>query len=378
MKRIALISIKVLLLALFLQNIGFYSFIANHKQEIAPPRKADNGQADIQYLNRKLARAEKLSRHYGPEEYFADLTEIRIRQKNNDLDYNAKLQADNVIGDLLSVFDRNLKSVRRYSTDNEYQNYLVRVTIAQKKHINLVDPEIQRQEEISRVERQQPGYWSNLIVSVLSWLAHCYSLNFPLALVLLWLWWYQEKEKLSINNPLSFLICLILYPIVLVRVWSRSLKYGARIFALGIEFKRRQVNLFSMISDDEWSLLKKYAHSEFKISAYRQHFENLGLVRQHALLPAMIVIIIFMFAPKLSIASYTETPASQHTCSYQIKAPPSITLDDSNSIIANLCGTLVSVEEVFIPLLTAITFIAATPKHCSGFATNPDPVPLFG
>jgi len=377
MKKIVLISIKVLLLALFLQNIGFYSFIANHKQEIPPPMKADNGRADMKYLNEKVARAEKMNRNYGPEAYFADLTEITLKEKRNDFDRFAILQKTNAVQNLLAVFDRNVKYYRRSVTDSEYNQYMERLSLAQEKFEEITNPGFNQQENIAKVKRQQPGYWSNLIVSVLSWLAHCYSLNFPLAFVLLWLWWYQEKEKLSINNPLSFLICLILYPVVLIRVWSRSLKYGARMFALGIEFKRRQANLFSMISEDEWSLIKKYARSEFKVSAYRQSFENIGLVRRHALLPAMMVIIIFMLMPKLSSAGITQFPVNHHTCTYQIKAPPEISPDGSSLVIANLFGTLVQTEEVFIPLLTVLISITATPKHCSGFTSNPDPVPLF-
>lgn len=377
MKSVVIISIKVLLLALFLQNIGFYSFIANRKQETPPPMKVDNGRADMFYLNQKVARAEKMNRDYGPEEYFADLTEIRLKEKRNDFDRLAVLQKTNAVQCLLAVFSNNVKYNREYASEAAYELYMARLTAAQQKHLNIVDPEIQRQEEISKAERQQPGYWSNLFISVLIWLARCYWLNFPLALVLLWLWWYQEKEKVGINNPISFLICLVLYPIVLIRVWSRSLKYGARVFALGIEFKRRQANLFSMISDDEWSLIKKYARSEFKISAYRQNFENLGLVRRHALLPAMMVITIFMLLPKLSSAGIIQTPLNLSVCEYQIKAPPDLNTEKADLMLVNLFGNLVQMEELFIPLLVVIISLTTTPKQIPGFTDNPDPVPLF-
>ncbi len=377
MKNIVLISIKVLLLALFLQNIGFYSFIANHKQEIPPPMKADNGRADMKYLNEKVARAEKMNRNYGPEAYFADLTEITLKEKRNDFDRFAILQKTNAVQNLLAVFDRNVKFYRSSATDAEYNQYMERLSQAQEKFEEISNPGFHQQEIIDKAKRQQPGYWLNLVISVSAWLAHCYSLNFPLALVLLWLWWYQEKEKLSINNPISFLICLILYPIVLIRVWSRSLKYGARVFALGIEFKRRQANLFSMISDDEWSLIKKYAHSEFKISAYRQNFENLGLVRRHALLPAMMVITIFMLLPKLSSAGIIEAPLNLSVSEYQIKVPPDVGPESLDLMQVNFNGILVQMEEVFISLLIVIISFATTPKPTSGFTSNPDPVPLF-
>ena len=87
MKRAILITIKLLLVSFFLHNIGVFSFIANFEPEKAPTFKDYDGKKeDLRYMEDKMNRAKNLGGNYGPEEYFADLADIELKEKKKDFD----------------------------------------------------------------------------------------------------------------------------------------------------------------------------------------------------------------------------------------------------------------------------------------------------
>lgn len=377
MKRFVLIAIKLLLVVLFLQNIHFFSFISTIDDKPQAPQKADGGRGDLQYLNEKIERAQKLGINYGPEEYFSDLTDIRLKEKANGFDRMASIHVFYTTNTLMGMFNNSVIRHHHDDSPKNYQAFMEELSKAQKKHLSITDPEQETRAKALDEKMAQPGYWLGVLFGLLSWLTSFYLKNFPLGLTLLWIWWYQEKERLSINNPLSFIICLLLYPIVIIRVWKKSLEYGARMFALKVEFKSRQTDIFSMISENELADIKRFAKSDLRISDYRKYLENRGLTYRHALMPAITVTILFLAIPK----SYGDNKISgplNDVVKYQmpIKAPPNISSDYSfhGQVFT---GTVPELPKIFfIPIIWRF-ILPPVPNNRQGFKTNPDPVPVF-
>jgi hypothetical protein len=185
MKRTALIAIKLLLVILFLQNIGFFSFISNIEDKPQPPQKADGGRGDLQYLNEKIERAQKLGANYGPEEYFSDLTDIRLKEKANEFDRMAATHVFYTTNLLMASFHNNVMEHRRSDSSEKYSAFMEELSIAQKKHLSIADPEQEKESRELTKKMNQPGYWLSILVSFLTWLVGFYFKNLPLGFVLL-------------------------------------------------------------------------------------------------------------------------------------------------------------------------------------------------
>ncbi|HZJ40661.1 MAG TPA: hypothetical protein VFD16_00125 [Candidatus Saccharimonadales bacterium] len=378
MKKIVRIALKVILAIIFLQNIGFFSFISTMPAEKQAPIKADLGRADNQYLNEKIDKAENLGDNYGPEEYFADLTEIRLKTKNNDFDRYALLNVNYTINVLMARMNENVTRHRKSDSDEGYGQYMKQLSAAQQKCLNITDPEAQKREAEFKIKSSSPTFWQDTFISFLIWFLGFYLKNLPLALVLLWTWWYERKNKISINNPLSFLICLIFYPIVIVRTWIIQARTSTRTFAMSVDLKRRKSDIFSLISENELADIKRFAISDLKIGDYRDYLKNRGLSYQHALMPAMIAtFIMLLVSPSMAYTTKNQS-ADYSKCQVCIKAPPDFQHHDSSQNGHDLVVVipLTTQKKMFIMTLTWELVLPPAPKRRPGFQTNPDPIPL--
>jgi len=310
-------AVKFLLIVLFLNNIGLFSIDLSKSEYVTAPEKPDGGKGDIQYLNEKVRRAEKLGRAYSPDCYFTDLTDIKLKQKANDFDRRALEYVQRSIENLLQVFNNNLKDSQRRLSYEDYTNLLCQVELSRNKHqLILLSPEDKRAHEALELKRAQPGYWRGVLIKVMNWLSLFYLKNMPLAFVLLLLWWYKDKETFRVNNPLSFLICLLLYPLIIIRVWKKQLDLEGRVFAMSIELKRRQKDIFALISDDELSDLKRFARSNLKISDYRLYLENRGFTKRQALTPLVFMTTLLFLAPRLQAHELPDYQELRSTCCF--------------------------------------------------------------
>ena len=381
MKKIVPVIVKFILAGFFLYNIGLLSLISEMKNMPAqkdPPHKADNGQGDRQYLNEKMDHAQVLGKNYTPQLYFADLAEIKLKEKKNDFDYTAVINVNFSVTQLLAILDENIRRHRADDSEKDYEKFMQGFTAAQEKCEEAIDPgSVKRQAEI-KAETSRPGYWPGLLLSILAWMGRFYVRNFLLAFILLWTWWYQEKKTVKIKNPLSFLICLILYPITIIRVWTRSWNLGLRVVAMQIEFKRRQTDIFSMISKDEMDDIRRFARSDWKIGKYRDYLNNRGLIRRRALVPIAAVTFLFLVIPKAPAFGAIHSPADPVKYHLEAQAPPGLSgghqycHDDQTAMPA-----LVFFDQFIIHFIIVWQVILPpTPGKQAGFKTNPDPVPL--
>ena len=381
MKKIALISVKTLLAFLFLYNIGLFSLfnnISNIGETPPPPIKADGGRKDLIFLQEKVKHAKLLGPAYGPEEYFADLTAIRLKQKHNDFDRCAVLSVSSSIFSLLDIFDRNIKDARRDMSEQEYKRFMLKLSEARDKSQEAVNPGQMQQHQKFRARYQADGFWWSVIVDILTWLFGFYWKNMPLAFMLLWIWWYQDKNRVSINNPLSFLICLFLYPIVIGRAWHKILKEGKRSLAMQIEFKRRQSDIFSLISKDELKIIHRFAQSHTGVRDYQHELNDRRLTRHHALIPFLLVTIVLMVSNETLLATSSGTTST--SVEITVNMPPGISPHHYQVNDTTSWSTLGLTEELImtIPYLLAISKITRlTPKLLKGYKRKLKPVPLL-
>jgi len=389
MKKFLLLAIKIVLAGLFLYNIHLFSFVVKSfheaEQKAPPPFKADGGQEDFKYLNEKLRKAKALGPNYLAEEYFSDLTAIKLKEKKNDFDRSTILSINHTITGLLTAFNRNLMNLRGHDSDQAYKQELARLDSARNRSQEILEPGSTKRERDIDIKMRQPGYWPSVLASLFVWLGHFYLENFLLAFSLLWLWWYQEKASLRIKNPLSFLICLLLYPLTIGRVWYKLSRDNFRTLALKVEFRRRQTDLFSLISEDELADIRLFARSHLKIRDYRRYLDERGLYQRQALLPALAVTLLFlMVAPTFEAQAKTDqTGDKQARLEIKIKAPPGNSesslsiyqIDDNQSPTASPA----LIFDDYFPIILNMTerlFQPNRQEKFPGFLNNPEPIPL--
>lgn len=387
MKKAALIIVKLLLFVFFLHNIGLFSYIAS----LEPAKKTysikEGGmEEDIQFLNEKINKAKSLGNNYGPEEYFSDLTEIMLKEKNNDFDQRAVIAVNNSKMELNKYFRYSLENKKKTLSKEEHLAYLERLYSSRDFHLEITEPGYREREAELYSKLSDSTYWSNLFLSFFKSLLRIYLKNIWLAVFLLWIWWYEEKNTFKINNPFSFIFCVIFYPIIIIRVWVKIIKEGSRFLAMSIELRRRERNLFSLFSDNEVQEIRRLAKSNLKLSEYRHYLDEKGLIRRHALLPVIAVTCLFILLPPLSSANSQENKFSnlpedyiEEICSY-INSPPKI-IEVNFSIneddFASPCGIILEEIFIFFQSICLGVVILLVPDELLGFKNNSKPIPLF-
>jgi len=372
----AIFIAKFLLLVFFLHNIGLFSFIANHDPGDPPPIKEDGGREDIRYLNEKMNKANDLGDNYGPEEYFSDLTEIVLKEKEKDFDRSAIPFVASCKLELNKKFHYSLENKRRRGSDAEYGAYMDLLGEARDKYLEITDPGFKQRELELKAKINAPGYWPNLFLSFLNFLLRFYLKNIWLAFFLLWIWWYQDKESLKIKNPFSFLFCWILYPLVIIAVWTRSARQEARVFIISSELRRREKNLFSLFSENEMLEIRRLAKSNIKLSEYRRYLNEQSLTCKHSLLPAMAITLIFL--PLISNSqdiNFSGEIFKDEIC-VSVNSPPELNEPESFSDNQTLGIISVNIIIFFKKIFTLINYFPI-PKKPEGFKNNPKPIPLF-
>jgi len=375
MKEIAPTIMKFILAAIFIYNINLPAFFNKIKDDSPPPPyKADRGRADIDFLNKMLKKAESLGDRYTPELYFADLTKIRMKEQKNDFDYYAKINVNFFVTDLCNLNSENLRYHRVKDSDEKYDQLMQRLKVARDEHLAIIDPGYKEREAEFSAKLHTTAFWMTIPIA----LANFYLRNFFLALILLWLWWYQETGKVQIKNPLSFILCLIFYPITVIRVWCKSLSLGSREWALEIELRKRQKTIFSMISEDELADIRRIARSNFKISDYRRYLDNRGLVRRQALVPVMVITLLCLIIPRVQGCEINKVVTNEYHL--EIQTPPGSyggheDYDDAQTMTSAVINTN---QFMFYAFLGQRIELPPAPRQRLGFRTNPDPVPLIG
>lgn len=380
MKKALLFVLKTGLFVFFVYNLGAVSYILDTKKHPPAPLKENFKEEDLDWLNEKYENALKLGAQYSPELYFSDITEIQLKQKTNEFDRRSLLSVNSITSSLATIFHQNLLSLKSKSNGAETLSYMERVNLANEKYDEILNPGITKRRQQLSSEIETLNYWLNLLATLLLWILNQYLKNLIPAFLLLWLWWYQEQKSIKINNPLSFLLCLLLYPIVIIRTWAMRLNENARYLVMTIEYRRRNKNLFALFSDNELAEIKKLVKTKISLADYRLTLEQCGLTINHALVPALIVSLLLISLPAKTMSSpeVSSSLGLNQTELWQ-NAPPSVSINlsvDYNYV--NFDSIII--EENISPFIIEkiITYLVDYAEKClDGHPGRLKPIPLF-
>ncbi len=294
MKRVLVISVKILLPLLFLYNVGFFSLdFSGYFKDL---RKSEpfnpEGQLKLsRFVNEKVKVAKAKGDKYSPDDYFSDLYEV------TRLERSLKGVMNNCNSELLSLSQENLKN-----GCYDYKD----VDAARSIYKEKMDPGSEARENL-KLEMTKKYFWP----SVRAWLWHFYLKNLPVAFILFLFWWYQEKNNLKISNPLSFVISLIFYPITIALVIRESLSEKSRYYLAEAELRRTKKKMFSILSANEVADLQRFAKSRgITLNDWKNYLGNQGLKPQSLILSSLVVTILFMLIPR---ASFSQTTIQSNT-----------------------------------------------------------------
>ncbi|HNX10614.1 MAG TPA: hypothetical protein PKI61_00515 [bacterium] len=364
-------TLKWVLAILFLYNIGIIPFVIHQSEHPRRVGTDEERRRDIQFLSGILDRAYELGDGYTPSLYFQDLARIEMRKRHdsihymiNELDWSGHLNR--------IIMERREKLAR---TDPEKSDkFWSEISAAQKEYDAVMDPG----KEKRLAKQKQEWNDGTTIKNILHWLWSFYLKNFLLAFALLYLWWVDEKKKWRLSNPLSFIICLLIYPYTILRVWIKKLGSEGREWAMEISFRRTQKTIFTLISEDELATIKRFAN-EKNLKGYKEYLRNRGLVVRHSFLPtALVTMVLLTMIPKVygSVPAFKEHDSPKYFL--EIKAPPGpertplIDIQNLNSAEGILLIIYFPVEWAKEKYLTTKAF-----KTHRGFAKTLDPIPLF-
>jgi len=343
MKKVFVVSVKILLPILFLYNVGFFNLdFSKFFKEIGKtePFNVEGQKKLANFVNERVAVAEKKGNKYSPYDYFDDLYEIEKLEKSTKgvMSYHVLanrlliLQQENMRNGLFSDYD---------------------ITAARTKYKERVDPGSVAREELKQ-DMQEKTFWPNLR----GWLWHFYLVNLPLAFLLFLVWWYQEKKNFKISNPLSFFISLIFYPIVIALVIREALSEKSRYFIAEAELRRTKKKMFSILSKDELEDVRRFATSRgLTLTDWRNYLGNQGLKPQGILVSSLVVTILFAAVPRFSFSQdkseKVKTNLFTTMLTTQVNAPPGNTSvtheDDNHNTPSSFTGVLDSFLYSFDP-----------------------------
>lgn len=247
------------LFVFFIYNLGIINYISNlEPKEKAPVKDRLIAKEESNWLSEKYKNALNLGAQYGPELYFSDITEIQLKIDNNNFDYSVLPNAINTISNLAYLFNLNLEDARRKSNDC-FVEYIKEIQKESQKSDEILHPGLKEKEERRLEESKKVIFWLNHIKIFLFWILKQYTKNLIIAFILLWIWWYEEKKTLRIKNPLSFLFCLIIYPVIIIKKLKDKLKNQTKDLIVITKYRQQQINLFSLFSKDEINEIRKLA-----------------------------------------------------------------------------------------------------------------------
>lgn len=282
--------LKFVLFFLFVVNMGFVEgfFLSLHEPEKPTMTIEERANCQIALCNfakEKIKQAKKLAETgevYSPYHYFHDLTILSDKQK----------ELGSVVS--LNYYFQQLMALTRQSLDNGYGEYDIEIARAKyKKHI---DPAREARDEafttIGRIG----------LNGVLNWFLLLYLKTLPLALLLYLIWLNEDKKRnknFCFRSPLSFVLALMVYPLVVAYVVFKWLQYSERRIWTEAEMRRTKNRIFTFLSDDEISQIRDFAQSGLSAICWRKQLLAQGLFLKHGLTKAVIATLVMAFLMSL-------------------------------------------------------------------------------
>jgi len=326
MKSVAILVLRHLLIpAGFLWAVGFFNlihYISSIKEsdvtltfsteemstlEISSSNLGEYGDSLYKERNKSINK----TGFYEPYLYFRDLKQFsmfeskyrKTKKENpnfNHLWLTLSMQQQSIVG----LRDNNWRNIDWDNLSNYPRAQEKRMTIGEAR--NFWFPEFAIKEAESR--QNQSKNLSEAGHAITSWLLKLYLKGLPIAFILFLIWrirlrteiddqyWEKEERKPQFESgftPLSFLISLIIWPILVYKNIKDNLNNDLR----KTEILSRRKNMLSLLSkqDKELYVLSK----EMSLKEFRVHLDTLGIKRKHSFKVALLVVFFFVFAVKI-------------------------------------------------------------------------------
>lgn len=237
----------------------------------------------------------ELGKHeaYTPQLYFHDLKQIEMFHtlyfdslNNQDPSYRGRFLLSDLqpgfVGALLNITSQEREYLKKGDINEEFNKQF--------------PAEALRREQSSAELRKL-----NLKLIFLGWLFRFYLRGLFPALILFLIWRFKLKrdfiyeglkEKVGTTGPLSFLLSLLLWPIVLaIDIRNRVSESVFR-----AEVVSRRSKMLSVFSKQDEALLQ--LGKKMTLQEFREHLDSTGMVRRHSFAAALMVTMFLMLVPR--------------------------------------------------------------------------------
>lgn len=300
MKSLRKIAYAVWFIALLWQ-LGVWHFLANTLNDVVSYQvhvdRANKEAAQILeqcQLRAKLKISKGLT--YGLDDYYKDYKKVEAAFNKNGVwkGYDPLYQ---MIGDLWQLVPERTRDslVKDKPTRPSYlQGFPIKNTEADAA-ISLVTAN-ESSDQLARTWNAMWSFIENPAVLIKWYLK--YFLIFAFLILFLDL----QDKRLVFRSPLSFILNLLLYPFVIIRLlWFIGLG-KVREYYVEAQLRRRS-GLWSVLSDNEIKLIKSLARGELKLSTIKAQLLNSHPKIRHSLLMALGATILINTVPiKFTVA----------------------------------------------------------------------------
>ena len=218
-------------------------------------------------LESKIDSATKMGKYYTAENYFIDLVEIR-NQKLDQIPFG-------------TTYTTQLQSLAMSNSSID------EAIIARDRHIYEIDPISKEREEAFKNINDQGGVWE--------WVQKSYFWLLPWVLILFIIWRYENchDKKNVFKSPLSFILCVVGYPIFFAILIFQTWMQAQREVRAEVDIRRTKSKLFSILSEDEVASIKRFAKSKISLKQFQQE-KSKGKVLYHYGFTSMLIVTLLL------------------------------------------------------------------------------------
>lgn len=332
-------------LFLFLKGIGLYRFIVQSRDEnsiyMDSPLYKDSDSKfsdlslnrEIQYLQDSildLRRSQiKSGDLYNYDEYISDLAQINLLEIQNGFSPNGSGQGLN--NPLLDLYSEAVRSGKNHSLTEDESESAENIYSSITGIHGWISPKDPDWDQTYDSETNDIG-WKDIF----SWIFRKYSKFFPLILLLYIFWFFIDSKvsKFMKKNPISFVLALVLYPVVIFMLIRDLFVTKARSVIAEADYRRTKDEFFSVLSKDEIGRIKNFARSGKKLFEWRKELKDEDRIFKHSfvLVLTFTIFLGFMFRTTSVCA---ETKSDKRTEIYQFvkeKTDSTVTVWDFHQI----------------------------------------------
>ena len=266
---------------------------------------------------------------YDPFVYFRDLKQYNMFEKvyHDSLDHSPQgrmlyMSSLGGVGStglnaLVAIRDENWRKYDFGAPANPMNKFHKIMSIDEARHYWFP---LDAKRDAEYTKQKPTKFLPDILIPIVAWVLRVYLRGLPIALLLFLIWRikfrkeYQEAswgdttakpESVMGFTPLSFLIALLIWPII---IWL-DIKNRGNALLRKAEVLSRRKQLFSLVTKGEQRLITLGRSMNRK--EFRSYLDSIGMVRKHSFTIALLVTVILALTPQKSNA---QEKTLLHTC----------------------------------------------------------------